>query len=147
MSREKGSCSPQCRPLTVSERYQVFTPEFDTVSYDPLNPPKRYHTGIFVETDPEILEGDLFNVTSDVIASSGMRFEVKESYVPSTETYFYRTTEIGWIHKADYSRVNDILEALPRPNKQQGIDFRSKDPAQRNKLTWTKQNGDFFGPD
>jgi hypothetical protein len=43
--------------------------------------------------------------------------------------------------------VKEILEALPRPTKQQGLDFWSKDPAQRNKMTWTKQNGDIYAPD
>ncbi|KAJ5722221.1 hypothetical protein N7488_000256 [Penicillium malachiteum] len=126
--------------------YKVYTPEFDKVAFDPLDPRKRYHTGIFVERDPGSLEGEQFHVTGDIIARSGMRFEVRENYVPAASKYFYRTTHIGWIHKNDYPKVKGILEALPRPTKQQGLDFWSKDPAKRNKLTWTKQNGDLYGP-
>lgn len=63
-----------------------------------------------------------------------MRFEVKDNYIPGAEKYFHKTTEIGWIFKCDYARLKDILEALLSSTKQQGIDFWSKDPAQRNKL-------------
>ncbi|KGO73505.1 hypothetical protein PITC_044240 [Penicillium italicum] len=147
MLDKKGSRNQQCSPLPAPERCKVFTPEFDTVAHDPLDPPKRYHTGIFIETDPGTLRGELFHVTGDIIAGSGMRFEVKDSYVPGASRHFLRTTEIGWIHKADYPRIKDILGALPKPTKQQGIDFWSKDPAKRNKLTWTKQDGELYGPD
>ncbi|CAG8093299.1 unnamed protein product [Penicillium salamii] len=126
--------------------YKVFTPEFDTVAYDPLDPPKRYHTGVFVETDAGTLQGVLLQVTGDIIASSGMRFEVKENFVPAAEKYFHRTTEVGRICKSDFPRIRGILEALPTPTKQQGLDFWSLDSNKRNKLTWTKQNGDLYGP-
>ncbi|OQE37722.1 hypothetical protein PENCOP_c009G08232 [Penicillium coprophilum] len=145
MPDKKGS-NPQPSPLPAPDVYKVFTPEFDTVAYDPLDPPKRYHTGIYVEKDVENQQGSFFNVTGDIIAQSGMRFEVKDDYIPATTEYFHKTTEIGWIRKADFSRIRDILEALPRPTKQQGLDFWSMDPAKRNKLTWTKQNGELYGP-
>jgi hypothetical protein len=148
--RAAPKATPRTTPAPHGHRgdewYKVSTPEFDTVAYDPLDPPKRYHTGIFVETDAEILEGALFHVTGDIIASSGMRFEVKENYDPGADEYFHRTTVIGWIRKADYPRIRGILEALPTPTKQQGLDFWSNDPDKRNKLTWTKQNGDLYGP-
>lgn len=128
------------------ERYMVFTPELDTVSPDPLDPPKRYHTGVFVQTDAEMGEGDLFHVTGDIIAARGMRFEVKDGYNPGASQHFHKTTQIGWIHKADYPKLKPILEALPRPTKQQGIDFWSKDPEKRHKVTWTKENGELYGP-
>ncbi|PLB48829.1 hypothetical protein P170DRAFT_356380 [Aspergillus steynii IBT 23096] len=153
-ARAGPRAAPRATPRTTpppgthgaDEWYKVSTPEFDTVAYDPLDPPKRYHTGIFVELDAEALEGDLFHVTGDVIAASGMRFEVKENYVPGASRFFHRSTDIGWIRKVDYPRIRGILQALPRPTKQQGLDFWSKDPAKRNKLTWTKQNGDLYGP-
>ncbi|KAJ9266340.1 hypothetical protein DTO212C5_6427 [Paecilomyces variotii] len=148
-----GATTPRATPTATpapsahrEEWCKVSTPEFDTVAYDPLDPPKRYHTGVFVEINPETLEGDLYHVTGDIIAYSGMRFEVRQNFVPGASRFFYRTTHIGWIRKADYPRIRGILEALPRPTKQQGIDFWSHDPARRNKLTWTKQNGDLYGP-
>ncbi|KAJ5154423.1 uncharacterized protein N7500_009862 [Penicillium coprophilum] len=106
--------------------YKVFTPEFDTVAYDPLDPPKRYHTGIYIEKDAENQQGFFDDVTGDIIAKSGMRFEVKDDYIPVA--------------------TRGILEALPRPTKQQGLDFWSTDPAKRNKLTWTKENGELYRP-
>lgn len=147
MSDEKESRSLQPSPLPALERYKVFTPELDTVAHDPLDPPKRYHTGIFVEKISENHQGDMIQVTGDIIAGSGMRFEVKDDYVPAATQHFHRTIEIGWIYKADLQRLKDVLKALPTPTKQQGLDFWSKDPAKRNKLTWTKQNGDLYGPD
>ncbi|KAJ5088460.1 hypothetical protein N7456_012076 [Penicillium angulare] len=138
--------APPPRGHGGDEWCKVSTPELDTVAYDPLDPPKRYHTGIFVETDAEEFRGTLFHVTGDVIANSGMRFEMRKNYVPTATKYFYRTTEIGWIRRTDYPRIGAILEALPKPTKQQGIDFWSKDPTKRNKITWTKQNGELYGP-
>ncbi|KAJ5179721.1 hypothetical protein N7492_002931 [Penicillium capsulatum] len=146
MSDLEGPGNPPRSPSPASERYRVFTPELDTVAYDPLDPPKRYHTGVFVETDRKNRSGALFHVTGDVIAGSGMRFDFRDGYAPGASKHFHRTTEIGWIHKADYPRIHDILKALPKPTKQQGIDFWSKDPLKRNKLTWTKENGDLYGP-
>lgn len=141
--------APRTTPASHGHReewYKVSTPEYDTVAYDPLDPPKRYHIGIFVETNTETGEGSQFHVTGDIIAKNGMRFEVIENHVPATTQYFHRNTEIGWIREADYPRIRGILEALPTPTKQQGIDFWTKDPAQWNKITWTKENGELYGP-
>ncbi|KAH8424190.1 uncharacterized protein LDX57_001945 [Aspergillus melleus] len=146
MFNSKESPAPAIAPHGEEIWYKVSTPEYDTVAHDPLDPPKRYHTGIFVETDPETSKGTQFHVTGDIIAASGMRFEVKNNYVPGETKYFHGTTDIGWIRKADYPRIRPILEALPRPTKQQGIDFWSKDPRRRNKLTWTKENEEVYGP-
>lgn len=144
--RATPRATPPARGHRADEWYKVSTPELDTVAPDPLDPPKRYHTGIFVETDRDTLRGALFHVTGDIIANNGMRFEVRDNYVPGASRHFHRTTQIGWIRKADYPRIRGILEALPKPTKQQGLDFWSKDPAKRNKLTWTKENGDLYGP-
>lgn len=99
------------------EWYKLSTPEFDKVAYDPLDPPKRYHTGIFIETDSELFEGTMFHVTGDIIAASGMRFEVRENYAPAESKYFYRDTTIGWIRKADFPRIEVSWKPCPdRPN-------------------------------
>lgn len=99
--------APRAAPRTTpaphghrwDEWYKVSTPEFDTVAYDPLDPPKRYHTGVFVETDTKTLEGALFHVPGDIIASRGMRFEVRDNYVPGETRYFHRTTEMDGFAK------------------------------------------------
>ncbi|CAG8071365.1 unnamed protein product [Penicillium olsonii] len=128
------------------EWYRVLTPELDKVAFDLLDPPKRYHTGVFVALDPTTGRGTLFHVTGDVFAKSGMRYEERENYDPVSSTYFHKITGIGWIRKADYSRIGPVLRALPKPTKQQGLDFWSLDPLLRNKLTWTKENGELYGP-
>ncbi|OGM39315.1 hypothetical protein ABOM_012028 [Aspergillus bombycis] len=120
--------TPPARAHGADEWYKVSTPEFDSVAYDPLDPPKRYYTGVFVQTDSKSPRGALFQVTGDIIAQKGMRFEVKRNYAPVESKLFHRTTHIGWIRKADYPRIEGILEALPTPTKQQGIDFWTKDP-------------------
>lgn len=159
-AKDNTALAPRAAPMATStitetpaptshnedEWYKVSTPEFDTVAFDPLDPPKRYHTGVFIETDSGASKGALFHVTGDVIAKNGMRFEVRANYVPSATKYFHKTTVIGWIRKADYTRIRGILEALPKPTKQQGLDFWSKDRLRRNKITWTKENGELYGP-
>ncbi|KAK2768206.1 hypothetical protein FQN54_000058 [Arachnomyces sp. PD_36] len=114
------------------EFYRVFLPEFDTVAFDPLDPPKRYHTGVFVETEPAINEGTFFHVTGDIIAGGGMRYEEKDDFGPMTSNHLHRfqDTMIDWVIKADFhsGRISSILRALPRPTKQQGINFWEVDP-------------------
>ncbi|KAJ5121610.1 uncharacterized protein N7515_009571 [Penicillium bovifimosum] len=135
MSDKKGSNNQQCSLLPAPERYEVSTPEFDTAADDELDPTKRYHRGVFAERGPEG-KGDLFHVTGDIIAAGGMKFKVKEGMVPIETMHYYRTKEVGWIYKADYPKIYDILDALPTPTKQQGLDFWSQGPG-RNRLTLT----------
>jgi len=121
--QSRPGAAPRATPTTTAgphghrEWYKVSTPEYDTVAYDPLDPPKRYHTGIFVETNTETGVGSQFHVTGDIIARNSMRFEVIENYVPATTQYFHRNTEIRWIREADYPRIRGILKALPTPTK------------------------------
>jgi hypothetical protein len=129
--------------------YRVFQPELDTVAFDPLDPAKRYHTGIFVETEQELDKGTLFHVTGDVIAGSGMIYEERDNYAPTKEEHFVRSPQIGWILKTDYhsGRFSNILRALPRPTKQQGLNFWKPDPNhRRTEIIWTKENGEPYGP-
>lgn len=133
------------------EWFRVFKPEFDMVAFDPLDPAKRYHTGIYVETNQEGYEGKLFHVTGDIIAANGMIYEERENYVAEELAYLYRydDTQIGWVLKADYhlGRISSILRALPKPTKQQGINFWEKDPVTgRHEIIWTKEDGERYGP-
>jgi hypothetical protein len=52
--------------------YKVYKPELDSVAPDPLDPVKRYHDGVFVESIPSTEQGTLFHVTGDIISASGM---------------------------------------------------------------------------
>jgi hypothetical protein len=127
----------------------VFTPELDSVAHDPLGPEKRYHTGIFVETNRSLGTGTLFQVTGDILGQNGMRYEEKPNYLPGSEAPLHRSTFIGVISKSDFDRgvVGIILSSLPTPTKQQGHNFWEKDPQTgRHKLIWTRQNGDRYGP-
>ncbi|KAK2767025.1 hypothetical protein FQN54_006343 [Arachnomyces sp. PD_36] len=131
--------------------YRVLQPEFDTVAHDPLDPPKRYHTGIFIETNQTRAEGKLFHVTGDVIAANGMWYEERQYHAARdlTETHRYDDTQIGWVLRADYDsgRIGSVLRALPRPTKQQGINFWEIDPVTgRHEIIWTKENGERYAP-
>jgi hypothetical protein len=91
---------------------------------------KRYHTSIFVKTNPSQGSGTMFQVTGDVISQNGMRYEERVDYLPGSEAPLHRSTLIGVISKSDFDRgiVSKILRALPTPSKQQGLNFWEKDP-------------------
>jgi hypothetical protein len=131
-----------------SPYFRVFKPELDSVAHDPLDPAKRYHTGIFVETNPSLGTGTLFQVTGDIISSSGMKYEEKTNYLPGSEAPLHASTLIGVTSKADFDRgvVGRILSALPTPSKQQGLNFWAKDSRTgRHEVVWTKENGELYG--
>ncbi|KAJ5777810.1 hypothetical protein N7520_001056, partial [Penicillium odoratum] len=127
-SDKKASHNPQHSPLPTPEQYKVFISELNTVAYDPLKPSKRSHTDRRISKE-----------TSSTSMKRGIRFEVKVKYAPRACMHFHRT-EIGWIHKV-------ILQALPTPTKQQGIESWNNDPAKRNKLAWTNENRELYGPE
>ncbi|RDW90430.1 uncharacterized protein DSM5745_02205 [Aspergillus mulundensis] len=130
--------------------YRVFIPQIDSVAFDPLDPPKRYHEGIFVTTNDRERTGTLFHVTGDVIAAGGMRYEAKDGYDPLSSRHFHAMPFVGWVRKDDYhsGRIDSVLRALPRPTKQQGLNFwqKKEDPTEETEMIWTKQNGDPYKP-
>lgn len=114
-----------------------------------MDPTKRYHDGIFIETDPTTGQGTLFNVTGDIIAASGMRYEVKESWMPGQDSPVHRITQLGWVRRADFDSgaVGEVLRCLPSPTRQQGINFWEVDAGTgRHELVWTKESGELYGP-
>lgn len=128
---------------------EAIIPQFDTVAFDPLDPEKRYHDGVFVKEVGNGTQGSLFHVTGDVIAARGMRFEVKVDYDALESGHLYKYTKLGWVLEADYKsgRIRALLEALPTPTKQQGINFWERNPETGNHdIIWTKENGDRYGP-
>lgn len=141
---------PPANPTTQAKQYyRALKPELDTVAHDPLDPPKRYHDGIFIETDPATGLGTLFNVTGDIIAASGMRYEVKESWTPGQDGPVHRITQLGWVRRADFDSgaVGEVLRGLPKPTRQQGINFWEVDAGTgRHELVWTKESGELYGP-
>ncbi|OAX84908.1 hypothetical protein ACJ72_00730 [Emergomyces africanus] len=125
----------------------VFKPEYDTVAFDPLDPVKRYHEGLFVETDPVSQDGTLFHVTGDIIAAGGMMYEERTDSIPGASKYLFRNPQIGRVLKTDFhsGRIITILRDLPTPSKQQGINCWEPNPnTGHHDITWTKQNGDFY---
>jgi hypothetical protein len=82
--------------------FKVFTPELDSVAHDPLDPAKRYHTGIFIQTDPSLGTGTMFQVTGDVIGQNGMRYEERVDFLPGSEAPLRRSTLIGVISESDF---------------------------------------------
>ncbi|KAL3474391.1 hypothetical protein BJX99DRAFT_178167 [Aspergillus californicus] len=137
------------QPQEQPEYYRVLIPELDTVAPDPLDPDKRYHVGIFVETNPEDDAGIMFHVTGDIIAASGMRYEERRGFTLDQSARLHKATHIGWVRKADceFGNIGTILRALPKPTKQQGINFWEADPVTGNhEIVWTKENGELYGP-
>lgn len=129
--------------------YRTFRPEIDSVADDPLDPGKRYHKGVFVETDPVNGRGKLFHVTGDIIAASGMMYQERGNFTPGASAQLHRTTQIGWVLKADYDsgKIGTILRALPTPTKQQGLNFWEINPVTgKHDIIWTKENGERYGP-
>ncbi|KAL4968556.1 uncharacterized protein BDV14DRAFT_167302 [Aspergillus stella-maris] len=126
------SHSDQYRPHPRSQQesgpYKAFIPEFDIVAFDPLDPAKRYHVEIFIELNPTTQSGTMVHVTGDVIAASG--YEEKEDECPAPSEYLHAYNAFGFVSKEDYhsGRISEILSGLPRPNKQQGINFWEVDP-------------------
>lgn len=108
----------------------VFKPELDTVAHDTLDPAKRYHEGIFIETDPVNSKGMMFHVTGDVIAADGMRYEERPEDIFGTSAPLHKVSQLGWVDSADYHsrKISAILSGLPTPTKQQGINFWEVDP-------------------
>lgn len=155
---EQETSPPQYTPSQQQQQHQtaaqglslrVFRLQLDSVAHDPLDPVKRYHDGIFVETNRSLGTGTMYQVTGDVISQNGMRYEEKADYLPSSEARLHHSTPIGVISTADYDGgvVTAILSALPTPSKQQGISFWEADPQTgRHELIWTKENGEPYGP-
>ncbi|KAL3462787.1 hypothetical protein BJX64DRAFT_136657 [Aspergillus heterothallicus] len=134
---------------TDNEWCAVYNPSFDTVAFDPLDPRKRYHEGVFVELDPKTRSGTLFHVTGDVIAPSGMRYEEKTDYAAQNSIHLYTCPQIGWARRADFDsgRISSVLSTLPTPTKQQGLNFWGTSRLEGyTEYIWTKENGDPYGP-
>ena len=87
----------QRQPSSEEPSLRAFTPELDSVAHDPIDPTKRYHTGIFVETNPSLSTGTMHQVTGDVISQNGTRYEEKADYLPGSEAPLHRLIPIGVI--------------------------------------------------
>lgn len=136
------------RQLRGRQFYRAFRPELDSVAHDPLDPAKRYHDGVFVETDRTNGTGTMFHVTGDIIAQSGMRYEEKENWAPGQSARLHRITPIGFVLEddVDSDKISSVLRSLPTPTKQQGVNFwkRSSEPG-AIEIIWTKEDGEPYG--
>lgn len=74
---------------------------------------------------------------------------MRDNYAPVDFAHLHKYTQIGWDLKADYhsGRISTILRSLPTPTKQQGLNFWESNPITRvHDITWTKENGERYGP-
>lgn len=126
------------------DSYRVYRPEFDTVAFDPLDPAKRYHEGVFIELDAKTGKGTLFHVTGDIISNNGMFYEERRDYASGLSDHLHSFKQIGWVRQVDFhsGRLAALLRDLPRPTKQQGLNFWVKPYTD---LIWTKQDGEPYG--
>jgi hypothetical protein len=104
---------------------------------------------VFVELDIATGKGTFFHVTGDILAKSGMRYEERPNYQPGASGRLHKNTHIGWTLKSDCTSgiISDVLRALPKPTKQQGINFWEPNPLTgRYDIIWTKEDGEPYGP-
>ncbi|OQE73487.1 hypothetical protein PENNAL_c0087G03537 [Penicillium nalgiovense] len=104
---------------------RVYDVQLDTAAPDPIDPVKRYHEGVFVESSSKTRDGTLFHVTGDLLAPSGMYYDERTRYRALESSHLHSYEQIGWVPSVDFQsgRIGDILRALPTPSKQQGINF------------------------
>lgn len=69
---------------------------------DPDLPSPRYHTAIFVETDPVTGSGTIHELTGDITSPEGMYYESKLALRPESIDNFFSRTLLGMTVAAHY---------------------------------------------
>lgn len=116
--------------------YTVYLVRSNLSIVDPDMPAPRYHTAIFVETQPDG-SGVLHEVNGDITSSEGMRYESKFQTNPEDSSTFYSKEALGVTDAARYPKSFDnVLHQIPPPPQQKAFNsrtnrtepFKSKDP-------------------
>ncbi|KAI1770155.1 hypothetical protein F4818DRAFT_434108 [Hypoxylon cercidicola] len=93
---------------TQSNYYAVYKLRFNLAMQDPDVPGTRYHTVLFVETNPD-KSGRMYHVTGDI--TSGMTFDTKSYHNPELSQN---------LHTKEF-----ILATVPAPEKQKAFNIRT----------------------
>lgn len=76
--------------ITMSATHNVYSTQSHLAVQDPDTPGPRYHTVIFVETDPASGSGFDHHVTGDLV--TGMRYERRAAPRPEASATFHAMT-------------------------------------------------------
>ncbi|KAF3483494.1 uncharacterized protein GIQ15_02818 [Arthroderma uncinatum] len=100
--------------------YPVYLLQENVAFPDPFFNEKRYHTGIFIETDPQSGTGAFHHVTGDIVSVQGMKYEVRPmSSPPESSEAFHAKTKLGRVRREDYpATFDEKLRGIPPPIRQ-----------------------------
>ncbi|GKZ59163.1 hypothetical protein AnigIFM49718_005024 [Aspergillus niger] len=105
--------------------YPVYIIRIHLEMPDPDLPSPRYHTAIFVETDPVTGSGTIHEVTGDITSPEGMYYESKLAPRPESVDNFFSRTLLGMTEAAHYPNSWDkVLRDIPAPPQQKAFNVK-----------------------
>ena len=112
-------------PLSQNgRRYNVYKVRDETAIPDPDMPGPRYHTFIFVETEPDG-SGYIHQVTGDLV--TGMRYESKRAERPKDSEAFHSKESIGTVLASSYpTGVDAVCRAQQPPGRQKAFNIKTQ---------------------
>ncbi|KAK3065206.1 hypothetical protein LTS18_005992 [Coniosporium uncinatum] len=82
----------------------------------------RYHTTIFVETEPSSGKGVIHHVTGDITSANGMRYERKQRDRPEDSRTYHSKEFLGYTIASTYPQSwNTLLQNVPAPHQQKAF--------------------------
>lgn len=123
---------------STPEQFNVFKVQDGPVLSDPDLPGTRYHTVIFVETQPDG-SGHKHHVTGDLV--TGMHYEVQEIGRPEDSETLHDKEFLGTVLATTYaSSFSSTCRAQPPPQRQKAFN------AQTIRTEPCKPDGTFYEP-
>ncbi|RDH32889.1 hypothetical protein BDQ94DRAFT_144124 [Aspergillus welwitschiae] len=105
--------------------YPVYIIRTHLAMPDPDLPSPRYHTAIFIETDPVTGSGTIHEVTGDITSPEGMYYESKLAPRPESVDNFFSRTLLGMTEAAHYPNSWDkVLRDIPAPPQQKAFNVK-----------------------
>ncbi|OOF94516.1 hypothetical protein ASPCADRAFT_208187 [Aspergillus carbonarius ITEM 5010] len=107
------------------DKYPVYLIKTHLAIQDPDLRSPRYHTTIFVETDPITGSGHIHEVDGDLTSPEGMHYQRKLAPRPESIDTFFSRTLLGHTTTAGYPETWDmILKAVPAPPQQKAFNIK-----------------------
>ncbi|PYH30546.1 uncharacterized protein BO87DRAFT_379665 [Aspergillus neoniger CBS 115656] len=105
--------------------YPVYIIRTHLAMPDPDLPSPRYHTAIFVETDPVTGSGTIHEVTGDITSPEGMHYETKLGARPESDENFFSRMLLRMTNAANYPDSWDkVRRELPAPPQQKAFNIK-----------------------
>jgi hypothetical protein len=112
----------------MSDYRQVFLVKFALPMQDPDLPSPRYHTTLFVETEPNG-NGTIHQVTGDIASSASMHYAPTPSEPPERMPEFHTSQILGVTpvskHPGEWQRALESILASPQ---QKAFNIKTKTP-------------------